>query len=242
MKKRFIWMAFLSLTVFFCSACYSKPTGETESKPSAQQNTEQNTQALELGFVDSPQRIEQAAQSVLKITSYEDDGDVLVTGSGVVLFESNLVVTNCHVIVNMAYLELLDEAGNSYRLEQKDVLVANQDYDIAICRIPQETKLTPLPYSTEETARGEKVLTIGSQYGVLNMVTTGVVSGHWESGGQETILFTAPVSAGASGGAVFNNHGEVIGIVMGTYNSSQNLNIAVPVVEAEKLYQSYIKE
>ena len=56
-----------------------------------------------------------------------------------------------------------------------------------------------------------------------------------EPGGTDWILFTAPVSEGSSGGPLLNGNGEVIGVVTGTYEKGQNLNLAAPIAAASAL-------
>ena len=59
--------------------------------------------------------------------------------------------------------------------------------------------------------------------------------GRWDARGISWLLFTAPVSAGSSGGPVFNSRGEVIGLVMGTYDRITGINLAAPIGVAEAL-------
>ena len=85
---------------------------------------------------------------------------------------------------------------------------------------------------------GEKAVVIGSVRGVQNLVTIGNICGHWESRKIRWILFSAPVSAGASGGPLINDKGEVTGIVIGSYNNMQNLNLAAPVSILEEYHKA----
>ncbi len=196
----------------------------------------------ETGFTQNTKLIEEAAKSVYKLSVYNGDKALQATGSGFCMFEKDVLVTAAHILVNMSYIIATDEAGHEYRIEISDIKAADKDYDIALIRLKETTAAEPLPYDTGEPPRGLAVLSIGSQFGILNMVTTGVVSGIWHNELTDSLLFTAPVSPGASGGALFDDFGRVIGVIIGTYNSSQNLNIATPVKEAEKLYKSYIEE
>ena len=75
----------------------------------------------------------------------------------------------------------------------------------------------------------EKIVAIGSPLGLLNTVSTGVFSGYNDTGEMKEIQFSASISQGSSGGALFNNAGEVIGITTASYTEGQNLNVAVPI-------------
>ena len=53
------------------------------------------------------------------------------------------------------------------------------------------------------------------------------------------IQFTAPISPGSSGGALFDDSGNVIGITTSTLTEGQNINLAVHISEAAALYRSW---
>lgn len=190
-------------------------------------------------FPDSPQRIEQAAASVVKLEAFNHSGDRIGTGSGFCSYEPDILVTAAHVIVNAEYLTATCDNGETFRIDR--FLNGSEEDDIAICLIPEGVNLTPLP-AGETPQRGERLVVIGSQFGVVNLVTQGNLSGIYRNGTVERLLFTAPVSSGNSGGPVFNSEGAVVGIVSGTYDKGQNLNIASPVSLAEVLYKSTITE
>lgn len=77
--------------------------------------------------------------------------------------------------------------------------------------------------------RGQQVVAIGSPLGLFNSISEGIISGFRVIDDCEMIQFTAPISAGSSGGAVLNMYGEVIGISTAGYGqeTAQNLNLAV---------------
>lgn len=50
------------------------------------------------------------------------------------------------------------------------------------------------------------------------------------------LQFTAPISSGSSGGALFDDCGNVIGITYASYVNGQNLNLAIPIELAVELY------
>ena len=187
-----------------------------------------SAEGAELGtFIDSPEAIEAAAASTVKIDAYDKDGIRIATGSGFVAGDPAVVVTASHVVVNMKEAEATTDAGDTFTLGR--VLYANTDTDVAVFELPEGTGLVPLPCREDFPKRGEKAAAIGSQFGCVNLVTMGNVCGMWGSGPSERILFTCPVSSGNSGGPVFDREGRVIGLVSGTYDRGQNMNLAVPI-------------
>ncbi|MCR5742218.1 MAG: S1C family serine protease [Lachnospiraceae bacterium] len=178
--------------------------------------------------------IEKLAASVVRLEVYEDDGDRLGTGSGFAVGDPAVLVTAEHVIVNMDYMIAWRDDGTSFRVDQ--VINVNDDADVAICLLPEDAALTALTVAASSPCRGDDCLVIASQFGLTNLVTTGNVCGWWNTSKADWLLFSAPVSGGSSGGPLFNEAGEVIGMVTGTYEKAQNLNLAAPIETIKELY------
>jgi hypothetical protein len=117
------------------------------------------------------------------------------------------------------------------------IVAYSEESDIAILSLEKGTGLQPLKRgSSVDIEKGENVIAIGSPLGIENVISQGVISGKITEDNIESILFTAPISHGSSGGALFNNNGEVIGVTYGSYEDGQNLNLAMPIEIVEKLY------
>jgi S1-C subfamily serine protease len=86
---------------------------------------------------------------------------------------------------------------------------------------------------SEKVTVGESAVSIGNPLGLEHTLTTGVVSSRRSYRGKNWIQISAPISPGNSGGPVFNERGEVIGITTATIGGgfvpAQNLNLAVPI-------------
>ena len=186
-------------------------------------------------FTGHPEAIEEACSSLVMLDVYDRHDSRITRGSGFIAFDDHTLVTSCHVIVNMEYMIVTCENGDSFRVDH--IVELDENADVALCLLPDDFSLTPLPVREDLPLRGEKAAAIGSAKGLLNLVTLGNVCGIWENSGISWILFTAPVSAGSSGGALLDDDGNVIGVVMGSYNDTQNLNFAVPIQEAARLYR-----
>ena len=192
----------------------------------------------ETPFTESPEAIEKAAtESILELIMFDQLDNRIARGSGFVAYSDRLMITSFHVLAGMDHLTAKSEDGRKYRITNEDILWKDKDADIAICLLPEDNGLIPLPCTKEIPLRGEKVAAIGSARGITNLVTLGNVCGHWSNGVVQWLIFSAPVSAGSSGGPVINDRGEVIGVIMGSYDDSQNLNFAVPIQEVERLIE-----
>lgn len=235
MKKGHIAAASLLIAFLFLSACTSKAV-ETKTEISTEPESAQTAEpdAIAKGcFTDDPDAIERAAGSVVKLEVYDAQNQKIGTGSGFCAFDSSVLITAAHVIVNMDHMIVTCDNGESFRLEA--ATDGDEDSDVAWFRLPEGTELIPLPVSSEMPRRGERILAIGSQFGIVNLVTTGNIAGVWESQGIGWLLFTAPVSSGSSGGPILNDNGEVVGVVSSTYDKGQNLNVAAPIEEIQNI-------
>jgi hypothetical protein len=123
--------------------------------------------------------------------------------------------------------------------EVSKILCYSKEQDIAILQLAKDTGLQPLTLGDSSIIKkGETVVAIGSPLGIKNTVSTGVLSGRLMEDGMDVLQFTAPISSGSSGGALFDNNGNVIGITYASYIDGQNLNLAIPIELAENLYSS----
>jgi len=189
-------------------------------------------------FSSDPDAIAIASKSVVKLNCYDRSGDLYATGSGFACFEDNVIVTNYHVIEDGVYsIEASTEDGTKFDI--KYILAVDEDRDIAILSTATSHNLTLLkPGNSNTLQKGEKVVAIGSPLGLLNSVSTGVFSGYTDENGMDVLQFTASISSGSSGGALFNDAGEVLGITFASYEAGQNLNLAIPITQVERVWNS----
>ena len=136
-------------------------------------------------------------------------------GSGFIIDDTGIVVTNFHVIENAEEITvtLSDETAFT-----ATVLGQDQKTDIAVLKIdPGDTELTAVPFGDSDSLRvGDWVLAIGNPFGLGGTVTAGIVSARGRDIGNgpydDFIQTDASINRGNSGGPLFNTDGEVIGI------------------------------
>lgn len=195
-------------------------------------------QAGSLPFRDDVDAINQAAGSVLMLLVYQNrEGSQLASGSGFVAFDSRTLITNYHVVAGGELVLAESDAGESFFLDQ--VIACSKEKDLAILRFKGDTGLAPLPLANDSALmRGQSVVAIGSPQGYKNTVSKGDISALVKEQGMDLIQFTAPISTGSSGGALFDNQGRVIGITSSYLGAdSQNMNFAIDIREAIALYE-----
>jgi S1-C subfamily serine protease len=166
------------------------------------------------------------------------------TGTGVVIVDKGLILTNMHVVVGAKRIKVIFADG----LESDASLVNVQpEHDLAVLkahRIPDDLMAATMR-STADLAPGDHVAAIGFPFGIGPSVSAGVVSGlrreFRSPEGQRAltnlIQFDAAANPGNSGGPLVTMDGEVVGIVTAILNPSEQrtfigIGFAVPIENA----------
>jgi serine protease Do len=155
-------------------------------------------------------------------------------GSGVILNNEGLIVTNAHVIQKASDIFVVLNDGVVLKAE---VLGVSQADDLAIIKtvLPHHVQ-EPKFANVREMMIGESVIAIGNPLGLENSVTVGVVSGKDRSFESSQCQYVcsgliqtdASINPGNSGGALLNLDGELIGINLAVVQFAQNIGFAVP--------------
>lgn len=192
----------------------------------------------ECTFSENPDAIENAAKSVLILAVFDKNNEILGSGSGFIAFNKQTLVTNYHVIEDADFIMAIDEDDNIYEVDR--IIGFDEKKDIAILTLAGNSALTPLELAeSRDLKRGQQVLTIGSPEGLKNSVSSGIISAIYDLNETPDLQFTAPISHGSSGGALFDNSGMVIGITTASYLKGQNINFAVSISHVVDLYSKY---
>ena len=169
-----------------------------------------------------------ASPAVFYIEIFNEDDDIIKTGSGFFISDSGMAVTNNHVVTGASSAKITTDDG-----EEFDV-IGIYDYDrkkdIALIRIAGRG----FPYlefaDSEALQTGATVYTLGSPLGLQASYSKGIVSQKLrEIEGTEYIQIDAPISSGSSGGALLDSHGRVVGVTSATAVGAQNINLSVPI-------------
>ena len=166
------------------------------------------------------------ASSVVLIAIHDSEGDIIGTGSGIMIGKSGFILTNNHVATGGRFYSVRIEDDEEVYLTD-EVIKYNSTTDLAVIRIKRQLKPIPIYKGKNKLVRGQKVVAIGSPLGLFNSVSDGIISGFRNINDVDMIQFTAPISHGSSGGAVLNMQGEIIGISTAGIDSGQNINLAI---------------
>jgi serine protease Do len=154
----------------------------------------------------------------------------LAQGSGFVVAEDGLVVTNNHVIDGAGKIQVQFDDGSKFDAE---LVGTDARTDIALLKIKDGKKFPFVKFAPKDPRVGDWVLAVGNPFGFGGTVTGGIVSALARdvgSGPYDYLQIDAAVNRGNSGGPTFNLDGEVIGVNTAIYSpSGGNVGIAFAV-------------
>ena len=174
-----------------------------------------------------------------------------VAGTGFIITSDGYIMTNYHVIEpayeNNYKITVLFKDGTSY---EASVAGFEEDGDIAVLKI-DANDLSPVTVgNSDNIAVGDSVFAIGHPLGELDFsMTSGRVSAldrsitaDRNSAPINMFQFDAAINSGNSGGPVFNESGEVIGIATAKVGSSgvEGLGFAIPINDAADIANELI--
>lgn len=179
------------------------------------------------------------ASSIVLILVHDPNGEVISTGSGIMVADGGYILTNDHVVRGgYSYAVRIENDDQVYQTDE--LIKYNPLLDLALLRIPRRLAPIPIYNGAKALARGQAVAAIGSPLGLFNSISDGIISGFRTIDGVDMIQFTAPISHGSSGGAVLNMYGEVIGISTAGFDRGQNINLAVGYESIRLFLQGFL--
>nr|WP_306886278.1 Do family serine endopeptidase [Amorphus orientalis] len=154
-------------------------------------------------------------------------------GSGFVISEDGLIVTNNHVIEDADEIVVNFNDDTSLTAE---VLGHDPKTDLALLKVEPETPLKALEFGPADDLRiGDWVMAIGNPFGLSGTLSVGVVSAQdrdINSGPYDDFIQTdAAINRGNSGGPLFNMQGQVVGVntaIISPSGGSIGIGFAIP--------------
>ena len=160
-------------------------------------------------------------------------------GTGFIVDKTGVIATNLHVIAGESAIRVKLHDGTQYQVAQ----IAGLDpaRDLALLQITAPKALPTVKLGDSDAmAAGDQIVAIGNPLGFDYSVTAGLISqvrpvckradaaaDHCKP--ELTLLqISAPISPGSSGGPLFNQFGEVVGVTTAIITAGQAINLAVP--------------
>ena len=166
-------------------------------------------------------------------------------GSGFIIEENGIVVTNNHVIQDAEDIIVRVNGDKEFKAT---VIGADPLSDIAVLQLETKDKFTPVAFGDSDKARiGDWVIAIGNPFGLGGTVTSGIISARNRSIGlsryEDYIQTDASINSGNSGGPLFDMNGDVIGIntaILGR-NGSIGIGFSIPANSAKIVIDQLIE-
>jgi S1-C subfamily serine protease len=167
------------------------------------------------------------------------------TGSGFLVAQPGLIVTNAHVASGARYTGKLRVRFGDGKVQPATLIAYDAQHDLAVAEVDGGVRVKPLALgNSDEVKVGQSVLAFGSPFGLEGTLTQGIVSARRDlapigSGDLRGLIQTdAPINPGNSGGPLVNARGEVIGVntaILSRTGASNGIGFAVPVNYVKQL-------
>lgn len=160
-------------------------------------------------------------------------------GTGFIIREDGLIVTNAHVIAGADIVEVQLTEGSDKQYKA-NVIGFDQRTDIALIKIQPTEKLTAAVFGSSKDAQvGEWVAAFGNPFGHGHTMTKGIISATGRSIEEinkfPLIQTDASINPGNSGGPLVNSKGLVIGVNSAIDARAQGIGFAIPIDEVKKI-------
>lgn len=167
-------------------------------------------------------------------------------GSGFLIGTSNLVITNFHVVSQLAlepdiYVgEVKDTQGKSGEMT---LLAVDVEHDLAVLRVNQSgTGFFQLIDPPAQLLQGEHLYSLGNPLDLGFFISEGTYNGLSHRGFSDQIMFTGPVNPGMSGGPNVKANGQIAGINVAHRRDGELVSFLVPAIFAQKLISSILPD
>lgn len=167
-------------------------------------------------------------------------------GSGVIVSEDGVVLTNNHVVEAADEIEVSLNDGGKY---PATLIGSDPESDLAVLQVKAPSKLPAAQFAENDALRiGDVVLAIGNPFDVGQTVTMGIVSalGRSQLGintFENFIQTDAAINPGNSGGALVDANGNLVGINTAIYSrsgGSLGIGFAIPASTARSVMEQIV--
>ncbi len=160
-------------------------------------------------------------------------------GSGVIIDDDGVVLTNAHVVQGAARIRAHTSTGEVYDARP---IALDTDLDLAVLKLEDATGLAAIEIAdSDDLMLGEIAIAIGNPYGLGLTVSTGVVGSierqvEIQNGIYQSYIQTdAAINPGNSGGALVNLEGKLIGVNTAIRAEAEGIGFAIPANRARKI-------
>jgi S1-C subfamily serine protease len=150
-------------------------------------------------------------------------------GSGFLISDEGYLVTNYHVVASSDSLFVTDKDGKDVRAE---MVLASRSYDLAILKITDKNYLenVKIPYivpASSNTRLGDKIFTLGYPKEDIVYGEGYLSSRSGFMGDTTSFQISMALNPGNSGGPLFNEYGQIVGVISGKQNEKEGVAFAI---------------
>jgi len=162
--------------------------------------------------------------------------NISASGTGFALSSDGLIITNHHIVENARTIKVRGVNSDFHRSYNAEILVSDRNNDLAIIQIVDSEfeTISEIPYAvnTDLSRVGTSVFVLGyplmASMGEEIKLTNGIISSNTGFQGDiNSYQISVPVQPGNSGGPLFNNGGDLIGIVNAKHVDAENVSYAI---------------
>lgn len=230
--------------------------GEEEDAVKAPAGTLTDTAYTGIPITPRPATEEMTAKEVFRRYSPSIVGVVCLTdqgqssGSGIVLRQDGYIITNSHVLNDSKTNRLLQVILHDGTKYNATVVGFDKTTDLAVLKVDAKGLPAAVFGNSDSMEVGDWVVAIGNPGGMnfANSLTRGAISGlnrsvgYSEAGNMTYIQTDAAISPGASGGALLNLHGQVIGVNTSKLVAEgyEGMGFAIPIARAKTIVDDLV--
>lgn len=179
------------------------------------------TPVYALNAEDIYKKVNKSVYTIYTVNFYSKSPESL--GSAIAVTD-RILATNCHVALTGNYLGIV--INNEFKLGT--IFFRDVNRDICFVEVPG-IKFTPVRIRDSKDVKvGEQVYAIGNPEGLEKSISQGIVSNKRKDRGGYVLQTDATVSFGSSGGGLFDQEGQLVGITNSVDRYSKNIAFAIP--------------
>ncbi|MBA3398199.1 MAG: serine protease [Deltaproteobacteria bacterium] len=192
--------------------------------------------------------VQRSSPAIVRIEAQGAEGEQF--GTGFIVDKTGVVATNFHVIAGTSDIKVKLHDGSHYPVSA--ILNVDPLRDLVLVKFDAPRALPTLRLGdSSKVTTGDQIVAIGNPLGVFeNTVSEGLISSIREICSKQAVAensatcpseltllqISAPISQGSSGGPLFNQLGEVVGVTTAIIAQGQLINFAMPVNYLKPLF------
>ena len=223
----------------YCTHEFSVGTSYTQEQTQQSNRNDIIRNSEESNILTGAEIYEHAIKGVVEITATNNSKNGIACASGFVISETGFILTNAHAILDpygKVYPIIQVKANDKY---YKAMVVAigkpadGKTNSIDLCLLfVNGLRVVPNAIgSVDSVKNGQKVYLIGNSLGSGTCITSGIISDKQRTMpglSYPYIMTDAAANPGNSGGPLYNEHGEIIGVLVAGIDGAKGMNYAIP--------------